>query len=154
MSKDIYVIRSSIKPEIMRKSVRRAFILGTLGCLILFVSYSFVPKVFFDRWGFVFFFLAYFIIILGFASYLRLCKKEKRPDELVITSEEDKICYYKKNKLVLKIPIKNVRAVGYEEDPKHYGISLTLQNEQEKRVLYFPFFSRRSYLSLKDFLEL
>ncbi len=143
MNKDFIKLRTSIKPDLMRKALFRGSLLGGSGAIILFLSGTFLRVQILSIWGLPLFFLSLGLITLGMLPYRRLTRLEKNPDGIIVSSD-DLFIYRRKGKVILTTPLSMIISCEYVDDESLYGIKIKANG-----IEYFlPYFSERASKSL------
>lgn len=147
MNEDLLKLRSSIKPDLMKKALFRGSFLGGMGVIILFFSGAFLPVHILSIWGIPLFFLSMGFITFGMLPYRKLTRLEKVPDELILSSK-DLLVYRRKGKVIFTTPLSSIRTCSYKDDESVYGITITLS--ESGKEYFFPYFSERAAKSLTE----
>jgi hypothetical protein len=161
---------TSIPSSLIRKKLFTGLAFAGAGVLLLTYSGSFVTPDTLSVWGLPILGLSLFLITYGLLPYRRLTYLEIHPNTLSIEDEEF-LQYRKEGEPLFSIPLDKIEALGYFERGEEYGITVKLKQTSEKKVLvharnfsaeefqkysqkktgadlFFPFFSRRSYVRL------
>jgi hypothetical protein len=155
-------LRSSIRSELMRFTLWKGSCLAGIGALLLLFGGTFVPLQQLKVWGFPIFISACALITWGLLPYRRLRTLETSP--YVLTLPEEKwLCLSAKGKIMFKLPLESISHFKYLEFSHFYGIGIYLKNrsndqeiveKSKKWNLFLPYFSQRSYQTLKEHLEI
>jgi hypothetical protein len=137
MNEDFLKLRTSIKPELMRKALFRGSLLGGTGVFLLVISGIFMPVPILSQWGIPIFLLAMLLIAFGMIPYRKLTRLEKSPNEIIISSD-DLLTYCRKGKIIFQISLSSISSCSYIDDESVYGIKLILQEGQE---IFLPYFT-------------
>jgi hypothetical protein len=140
MNDDFLKLRTSIKPELMRRVLFRGSFLGGFGVILMVASGAFLPVPVLSRWGMPIFLLSIGLIAVGMLPYRKLTRLEKNPDEIII-SKDEQLVYLRKGKVVFTAPLSSINSCTYVDDESHYGIKITLKEGQE---YFLPYFSERA----------
>lgn len=176
MEKETVVLRSTILPIVMRRSLWMGTLLGGGGVLCLFLGGAFIPLPIMKTWGPWLFLFSLTLITWGLLPYKRLKRLEEKPDTLTIEGLRW-IHFSVRGKSLFSIPIDSIEHVNYVDQGRSYGIAITLKQPLPKKLviqdpscdlesvfklkrslnlhgcdLFFPYFSRRSYESMQEYL--
>lgn len=160
-------LRSSIRPELMRKTLWQGTFLAGIGALLIVTCGAFLPPPLMRTWGFFIFLAAIALITLGLLPYRRLKRLEENPYALFI-DDQTNLRFCSKNKLLLTIPLDSIQSTTYLEKNDRYGIAIFLKNPPPKKIevqpnvnlsrfsdpscdLFLPYFSERTYLEGRRF---
>lgn len=171
MEKDTIKIRSSIKPEIMKRTIIKGSAIAGIGASILLLTGIFMPLETLSTWGLPLLLFSGLLMTLGLLPYRKLCRLEKKPDELILSLKN--LLFVQKGKPAMTIPLQSIEKTSYFEKGKVYGICVWLKHpapekitvhnnafdagwfEQDSRSrfqcdLFFPYFSERGYKEILD----
>jgi hypothetical protein len=174
--KETFIIRTSIKPQIMRRTLFKGSLLALSGVLTLLISGIFLPKEQLQYGGFLFFLFGIGCITFGLLPYRRLSAMELKPDELIANERED-LEFWSKGKKRFTIPCSIIDKIDYIETNHTYGLALWLNPSTQQPIrihdpyfnihslpeqtqnaakssLFLKFFSKRSTEELKEWQEL
>jgi hypothetical protein len=141
MNEDFLKLRSSIKAELMQKSLFRGSMIGGVGVIILFLSGAFLPVHALSVWGIPLFFLSMGLITFGMLPYRKLTRLEKVPDEILLSSK-DILIYRRRGKIIFTTPLSSIKSCTYKDDESIYGIEISMK--ENSKTYFFPYFSQRS----------
>lgn len=125
-----FKIRSSIKPELFRITLKKGSLLAGAGALMLLLGGTLLPLSYLKIWGGPLFFIALGLIALGLIPYRKLTQLQLSPHTL--QREGDFLIYARKGKPLLKIPYEKVARMEYVEKEELYGIALWIKQTREK----------------------
>lgn len=175
MTAETLKLRSSVKSSLKKFVLIRGTVLAVLGVCILLYGALFLAVETLAVWGFPMLFVAIALIAIGLMPYRRLCRREKRPDEIVENGNLA-LHYNMEGRPTFTIPLVSIDRKAYVEKGRDYGIAIWLkqplpqklivfnpnvdmekyQQESLKRHgsdLFFPYFTERSYKALTAFEE-
>lgn len=166
-------LRSSIKPELMRRTLFRGTIVAAIGGIVLLYGALFLPTEFLTRWGLPIAVLAGILVTVGLLPYKRLVKLGKQPYELVAI-EDKSLQFFSHGRHIFTIPTNSIEKLTYIERKNVYGIGLKLKKPLPEKLsvhdsrypverfqtrsrkvfnhdFFFPYFTQRSYDDLINF---
>jgi len=178
MKNESVTIRSSIDSQVMKRALIKGTLWGGLGGLLLLIGGIFLPLQEMKIWGALLFIFSFGLITYGLLPYKRLRRLEENPDQL--TMEDNWLHFLVRGKLLFSIPVESIDHLewidsnGRDSNGNVYGIKVFLKNPLSKKViiqspkfdfakfrqdslkkyqsdLFFPYFSKRSFLSLNNF---
>lgn len=141
-------LRSSIKPELMRKLLFKGTLLAGIGAVSILLAGLFLSPDYLAIWGLPIFLIGMGLITIGLLPYRRLKRLELNPHKLIIRPSES-VQLLIKGKTVLVIPWNEIAKIEYEDHETNYGIRFFFKSS-ENIPIFIPFFSRRSYQTLLD----
>lgn len=167
------ILRTSIQPKLMKRTLLFGFSLAFAGILILLLAGIYVSETEMSFWGFPLFGLGMALIVIGLLPYRRLTRLELKPNLLTIV-DEDCLEYRFKGKKVMTVPLKGIEEVIFIERGSHYGIGINLKDSMPEKIcvhqshfdmnafqeksrvkfgcdMFFPYFTQRSFDRLKLF---
>jgi len=170
--KSVCKIRSSIKPPLKRAVLFRGTVLGGMGGLLLLMGGVFIPLSLLKIFGLPLLIVAIFLITKGLLPYRRLCQMETKPNEIVLLGD-DHLKFSMLGKHILTVPKSSIDEVKYIEKDNDYGIALWLKQTAPEKIvihrqtfeigkyqqesqknhgcdLFFPFFNRHAYNTLRE----
>ena len=167
--KNVLTLRSTIRPQLMRKTLFRGGILALIGIFILMYAGIFLSISTLRLWGFPIFLCSLTLITIGLLPYRELSKLEVQPF-ILKAYDLEYLEYIEKGKSILTIPFVSIEDIIYVDNSEDYGIGIRLKkpspskikihdprfnvhdfqkNEHNLRIdLYFPYFSKRSFNEL------
>lgn len=156
--------RSSIKSELLRRSLLRGTGLAILGALLLLAG-AFLPARILGNWGALIFLLSMGLIAWGLIPYRRLKQLETIPHEIILDDHTLLFCW--KREAVFQVPFSNIDKTAFISSGDVYGIGIWLsstsictynnfdlvhfQERSRKKFgcdLFLPYFSERTFESL------
>lgn len=152
MPEPILILRSSIRPSLMRQAVIRGSYLSGAGGLLLLVSGAILSTHLLKLWGLPIFLISITLITWGLYPYRRLKNLENNPDRIIINQQEW-LHFLRKGKAVFSTPLKNISQIKYIKEKHTYGIGVVLNLEESVRDLYLPYFSKQAFQELNDHLN-
>lgn len=173
MENETLKIRNSIHPAVMRNAVMKGTLLGIIG-IGFWICGLFLPVSILKYWGMPLFLFGGGLITWGLLPYRRLRALENSPNELVAL-ENKYIQYKSKGRDILKIPVESIHEMKFVEQGTEYGIGILLKDPIPEKILihdasfnidkfqenslvyyksdlYFPYFSKRSFQELQNFI--
>lgn len=127
MKSETITIRSSVLPDLMRKTLRRGTLLAGIGVLALLFGGVFIPVEKMRIWGPFLFLFSLGMITWGLLPYKRLKRLEDKPSMLVV--EGDGWLHYSVGgKPLFSIPIASIDRTVFIDRPSIYGIGVFLKN--------------------------
>lgn len=148
--KRILSVRSTIYPQIMRKTLFRGVFVGLLGILIIIYAGIAIPEKTLSVWGFPLFMLGIGLLTFGLIPYRRLTRLESKPDELIVTDSND-LEFYSKATILMHIPIESIERVEYLKKNQLYGVGVWLKrNQSSKKVVFHPNFDIAAFQKRAD----
>jgi hypothetical protein len=161
-----------VKPSIKKRALMRGTFSGALGIFLWTFAAIFLEPSSLYIWGWPIFIFGGLLILVGLLPYRRWSRLETSPHELTI-NEFEELTYYMQKQPVLRVKLMYVEEIAYLDDEERYGIGLWIkkpllehvdlinpslnltlfQEENQKNFfcdLYFPFFSKRSFLELEE----
>lgn len=160
------ILRSSIKPSLMRKTLWQGTVLAALGAFIFLYAGVAIQRTTLQTWGIPILGVGLALITLGLLPYRRLTRLELNPYKIVIASETE-FTFFKGIPL-FTIPFAAIDTISFYDGKKDYGICIKLKNTPTEKVivhtsstclkvfqrngcdLFFPYFTRRSFDELKS----
>jgi len=168
------ILRSSVSSPLMRHVLFKGFSIAFVGILLLVLTGIYLPVTSLKAWGWLIFFFSLALIAWGLLPYRRLSRLQLKPDELIIANG-DGLTYVSKGKKVLSFPLDSVRQISCINKPHYYGIAIYFKDSSHSPMtiyevavveklqrgrrkmkrgdLFFPYFNRRSYDELKDWIQ-
>lgn len=169
MENETITIRSSVLPDLMRKTLWRGTLLGGIGVFALLFGGVFIPVEKMKVWGPLLFLFSLGLITWGLLPYKHLKRLENKPSRLIV--EGDRWLHYSAGgKPLLSLPIASIAHIMFIDKPSVYGIGIFLKGSADIPIrgdlsqfrarsqkmhqcdLFFPYFSRRSFNELHDHL--
>jgi len=161
--KDYFVVRSSLRPSLLRRVVFSGTIVALVGVLTLLFG-LFLPNAQLNVWGIPLFICGMLCITCGLLPYRRLTKLERYPHQIVAI-EDQALHFLFYGKPALTIPRSSIERLQYREEKTMYGIAVKLKRPLPQKVvvhsrfnvnkvtdsegnLFLPYFSQYSYDSL------
>lgn len=141
--------RSTITPELKRKTLFRGTAVSLIGISALFYAYFYVSENTLEKWGWAFYLWGLLLIVWGMLPYRRLLKIEDLPFELwsTGTGELELLNFGKNNRPFWKIFANKISSFSFKGDSTYYGIEIHAGDKK-----YFcPYFSRRTCEELKEY---
>ncbi len=125
-------IRTAIKPDLIRATLRRGGWLAAAGALMILFGGTMLPLPYLKIWGIPIFFGGLILIAVGWLPYRQLQRLQMKPHEL----EYDGVCFLfvKEGKPLFKIPEKSIAKLGYVEKEHMYGLAIWLKKPVEEKV--------------------
>lgn len=123
---DTITYYSTVKAEILKKSLFNGTLKATLGLLVMFTGF-FIPGILLIGWGLI--------------PYRKLKKLENNPYTLHLT--ESHLILQTKKRYIL--PLKEIQKIEYIEGLP-FGILITTK----ERTLFAPYFSKRTFTDLTE----
>lgn len=166
--------RSSIKPELLKKTLFRGTMLGGIGIGILIIAALVLPLHILEIWGFPILVCGLLLIAIDLIPYRRLSQLELSPYELHFNGKT--LIFFKKGDALFEIDIHSIESLEYVEKNQIYGWKIRLKRPIENKIrvvapraqfetfysrylqkiedcdLFLPYFSKRSFDELKDSL--
>ncbi|MGK5594273.1 MAG: hypothetical protein ACSNEK_02820 [Parachlamydiaceae bacterium] len=142
------VFWTSIKPELMRKTLIEGTCIAGIGVFLLLLAATIVPPQALEKWGLLIFILAAILMTAGLVPYRLLQRLELAPNKIYL-NDDHTLCYLKKNQLKLSIPFKKIGTLEWVDQRYIYGIKIKLCNQQS---IFLPFFSHRSFQEIRDII--
>lgn len=157
------VLRSSVLPGFMRRTLLKGSFIAGLGVFLLSVSGTFLPPQSLQTWGMLLFLVGIAFITLGLLPYRRLKRLEDKPNTIGI--EGIKWLHVTLNgKLCFSIPIDSIDRIAYipsldssvqqatemAAQAKVYGICIYLERPLSQKIIVqdprfdFSNFSKKS----------
>lgn len=175
MKADILTIRSSIKPELYKKTLFKGSFLSFLGFLPLLYGSLWMDVSSLSVWGIFLFAIGIGLIMFGMIPFKRITTLQKHPNELHWINDQS-ISYNHLGKKMLTIPINSIQSLSYFEDSAIYGIKLNFKKQMDEKLtvhdprfayeryekesqrrygcdLFFPYFSKRGFTRLNSSLD-
>jgi hypothetical protein len=169
---DILTLYTSLQPSLLRRKLLKGFGFAMIGALIIVLSGTFLDPLKLKKWGFLLFLMSVFLIAYGLVPYRRMTVLTSKPDMLKIVAL-NYLEFYSKDTKILSIPLKSISNVIFCEDKFAYGIGLILKLDEKENEIYpfqssrpqekfrnrfntdifFPFFSKRSFKELQEWLN-
>lgn len=169
-------IRSCIKPELLRLSLKKGGTLAAFGSFLIIVTGSFLPFFWLKVLGLPFFITGLTLIGIGLYPYKKLSQLQIKPHEL--HDLEVAYVFFMQGKALFHIPKNSIHSFKFVEKEHDYGIAISLKNPLPEKIkvlksnfdikafiqaskekfpeacLYLPYFTEKDTLSLfKDLLE-
>jgi hypothetical protein len=143
-------LRSTITPEIKRKTLFRGTAIAVIGLLTLGFAYFYISEATLREWGWAFYLWGLLFIVWGLLPYRQLMRIEDFPFVLwSLDSHDLQILAFGKNQRAFwKIFVSEITSVSYRDDPTYYGI--VIMSGEKKH--FCPYFSKRSFEELKSFI--
>ncbi len=141
-------IKTAIKPALLKWKLFIGTLLAITGASVIVLSGSFLSVEALKKWGLFLLLFSLSLIALGLIPYRRLQKLEIKPNELELLDHG--LAYRKNGKVEWILPYSSITDLDYVEDPWRYGIRLKVE---ERWALFLPYFTRRSFESLKRDLD-
>ena len=141
---------SSIKKELLQQQLMRGSAVAAIGALILIFGGTWVPQASLSFWGLPLFLVGIGLITWGMLPYRRLKQLENSP--YVIKVENHTIYCFKGGKETYRLDMNNIENLEYVDDVRLYGIRIILKSPENSTV-FLPYFSKNSYVILKDLIE-
>ena len=171
---EVLTLRSSIQPQLRRKTLFKGFLLALIGISIILISGVFFTEETLDKWGIPIFVVGVGLITWGLLPYRNLSRIENKPDELMLVGT-NLVDFYIQGQKVLSLPTKAVKKWMHIETDELYGIgvqlhpgslpSVTVYQSLDESVtkpaiqkqfqvdLFFPYFTKRSFDELLEELH-
>lgn len=147
-------LRSSIKPELLRYTLRKGTFSAGIGLFLLLFAGIFIPVNRLETFGFIIVFLSTLLITFGLYPYQKLKKIELNPYEIIFL--KDTILFSTKKKTEIIIPFTEIDRVIYIQTPYRYGIGLILKKPMYSKLhdydLFLPYFSSYSFKQFEEAL--
>lgn len=166
--KEVFTIRTSISPGLMRKTLFKGFFTGMLGIISLLYAGVFLPVDVLRVWGLPIFLFGIGLIIIGLLPYRRIARIESKPSTLTVDNLEA-LEFSSGGKLKFSLPLEIVSKIAYLASPKNYGLGIWLKDHALEKVIFFepsfkvrtdygadiflPYFSQRSTNELNDWIQ-
>lgn len=125
-------IRTAIKPELIRATLRRGGWIAAAGALMILFGGIMLPLSFLKIWGIPIFFGGLILIAIGWLPYRQLQRLEIKPNELSYDGEY--FLFVKGGKPLFKIPEKSIEKLKYVEKELIYGVAIWLKKPVEEKV--------------------
>lgn len=172
--RESFTVRSVIKPELFRLTLKRGGWIAAAGAFILVLGGTFLPLAYLKVWGVPLFFAGLILIAIGWLPYRRLQRLEVNPNLLQYDGEF--LIFAREGKPLFKIPEKSIAKFEYVEKEALYGAAIWLKKPVEDKVrilqsrfnleafivdsasrfscdLFLPYFTKMSIQEIKDLLE-
>jgi len=166
--KDSFTIRTSVKPQLMKKILIKGFFLALTGILLLFFGGIFLPEESLQVWGAPLFFTGIAFVTFGLLPFRKLTKLENKPVALTVNAMNE-ITLERSGMPILTFPQHSIQKIEYVEDPQNYGMAFWFIKPVENPIivhdnsyklvtgfdadLFLPYFSTRSVKELKEWLS-
>jgi len=137
------IVRSVVKPELLRRTLWRGSFLAALGLLFLLFGALFLPEEALSRYGPWLFALGGGLLTAGLLPYRRLSRLEIQPDELHLTKDQ---LFWKSQKVL--IPLHKIQSIQPIVGD-HYGIQFQFK---DGHTLFLPYFSERGAAEIQQLL--
>lgn len=158
-------LRSSIRPEVLNKALKRGMFFAGIGSCILLFSGVLIPEKYLKILGLPLILSSILLITLGLYPYQKLKRLEITPHEITIL-DENTFLFSWKRKPFLTIPFSEISSVKFIDSNIRYGIALDLRNLSVVKAcnnefdvtvfmktckakygcdLFLPYFSKRSF---------
>jgi len=168
-----FKIRSSIKPKLLRVTLKKGALIGGAGALTLLLAGTLLPLEQLKIWGLPALVVGFVLISVGLLPYRKLTRLELKPHELHYDGEF--FLFLQQGKPLFKIPEESVEKMCYVEKEQMYGIAIWLKRPIEEKVrvlqphfqfeafvsdsaqrfegcdLFLPYFTERSWKELEDY---
>jgi hypothetical protein len=125
-------IRTAIKPELIRETLRRGGWIAAIGALIIVLGGTILPLFYLKIWGIPIFFGGLILIAIGWLPYRNLQRLETKPNELEYDGAY--FLYVKAGKPLFKIPEKSVAKLAYVEKETLYGMAIWLKKPVDEKI--------------------
>lgn len=166
MLEPILILRSSIRPALMRQAVIRGSCLSGAGGLLLLITGAILPAHLLKLWGLPIFLIGIALITWGLYPYRRLKNLENNPHRIIIDQKEW-LHFLSKGKPIFSTPLKNISQIKYIEKKHTYGIGVILNQEKQPTIktkiscieesdcdFFLPYFSKQAFLELNEHLNI
>lgn len=166
---------SSIKPQILKRTLFKGTIMGLVGVSILFLS-LFLPLSILKVCGLPLFLVSFMLIGGGMIPYKRLTKLEKQPHEIECNDLE--LLFSKGGRAFFRLMLDKIQGIEFIETEEIYGIGIklkkssegcltlltthahfathttTMKNHVPELDLFLPHFTYRSFHHLQEYISL
>ena len=173
--REVFKIRSSIKPQLLGATLKRGSFFGAAGALLIIFGGTFLSVDQLKVWGIPIFFSGLLLIAFGLYPYRKLNRLETKPHEFHYDGET--FFFLKQGKPLFKIAEKSIEKMDYVEKNELYGIAIWLRRPIEEKVLvlqahfdfkafasdsakrfegcdlFLPFFSKNTWLRLQGVIN-
>lgn len=164
-----YKLRSSIRTSLMRFVLMKGTAIALIGALLLLYGGIFLPVDVLSIWGFPLMLAGGGLIAAGLLPYRLLSRLERKPDELIVNTNE--LILISQGRPCLTIPCQSIARTAYIEYGRCYGIAIWLKTPIPEKVivhtsrfpkryqknthkyydctLFLPYFTERSFTTLQ-----
>ncbi len=146
MNDDAIVLRSTIRPELMRRTLFRGSLIAGIGIIFLVLAGIFLPVGLLSLWGIPIYLFSLGLVTWGLLPYRKLTRLEKKPEKICISN--DGLLTYQN----MIIPLLSIKSCEYIDDENRYGIKITLKGDLKGQ--FFPYFSERSFNTIRDLITI
>lgn len=170
MTTDSIKLFSTIKPDVLRKSLFKGTFLASLGVIILIAVTTYLPLESMATWGTLFLLVGGGLMVYGLIPYRKLVRMESDPSELILIDNQYlQFITFKKQQYT--IPLTMIDKTEYVEKGDDYGIAIWFKEAVDDKVvvhnqklnmqkitakskekyecdLFIPYFGRRAYTRL------
>lgn len=147
---DSFSVYSSIKPDLMKRTLLRGTLIASLGMAPMVYSLLHIGPGALSHWGAILFFAGLLLIAIGMVPYRYLTSLERNPHKVSLFHNLG-LVYFHKGKKTLTIPFSAIETITYKEAGQNYGIAIHLKkNPADKVVVNNPLFDMEKYQRLNQ----
>ncbi|MBA3720813.1 MAG: hypothetical protein H0W88_00255 [Parachlamydiaceae bacterium] len=164
---------NSVQSSLIRQALLRGIMFASIGIFFIVFSGILINKETLSAWGFPIFFISLSLIAIGLIPYRRLTRLATKPDALTII-DLDYLEFVSKGKMIIEVPLKDILKLDYIEIGNKYGIGLWVRPEKIENMIlgysycdqstkkiccqlkcnfFFPYFTKRSFHELNDWMR-
>lgn len=129
------LVRSCVKPSILRSTLFRGISIAIAGILIILGSGALLPLFLIRVFGLPLLFLGFALMAFGLLPYRRLSKLERSPYE--IAYDETHFLFLRNKKPLFKVPLEIFEKIDYVEKGKLYGMGIKMKKPIKDKVIIF-----------------
>lgn len=130
------VIRTKLKPALLRQVLFRGTLMGGAGVLIWVLAGIFLPLTLMKLYGWGIFTIGFLLILFGLLPYRKLKRLELNPNKIEMGGES--FDYYENRKLKIRIPNEKIQEVTFIDEGLNYGVEVSIVGSDTP--LFFPYF--------------
>lgn len=129
------LVRSCIKPSLLRSTLFRGTYIAIAGVIIIVTSGMLLPLFLLRVFGLPLLLLGFALIASGLLPYRRLAKLEMHPYE--IAYDETHLLFFRNKKPAFKVPLELLQKIEYYEKGKLYGMGVKMKKSLKDQVIIY-----------------
>jgi hypothetical protein len=145
-------IRSTIPENLLKSALLRGSAIALGGCILLLLGLIFFDLSAFGLTSSLFFFVWISLLAYGLRPYRRLAHLQLKPSEIKWINDHQIVYYSLVEKRKMIFQIKDIKGCEFI-DNKYFGIKIILYKESETVDVFLPYFSRRAFKELNEWLD-
>lgn len=122
----VLTLHSQVKPELIRKVLRRAIALTFLGLIGIIIGTIRLFQEPLDQWALFIFTAGLALMAIGLAPYFRLSYLSSKPCTIKVFGHE-RLEFFSKNQKKLTIPMHKIENIVFIDKEDLYGIGIQLK---------------------------